>query len=167
MVIGPNRACAPIAGIFLLCMFGWVLLTMASVLPSLTLRLIAYTGIGINVIIFIALNFSDPGLPHQLRPGKRSSEYDTLLKDEKRRICKDCEREFNIASDEVYCVEKVTHCKDCGVCVENWDHHCGVFDRCIGSGNLMLFYGVLISFFSNLAFLMVAMAIWGEPVSYT
>ena len=93
-MIGPNRACAPIAGIFLLTMFGWVLTTMASILPSLSLRMVAYSGIGINALIFTALMFSDPGLPHQLRPSKKSSEYDTLLKDEKRRICKDCEREF-------------------------------------------------------------------------
>ena len=28
----------------------------------------------------------------------------------------------------------------CGVCVESHDHHCMVFDRCIGKGNICLFF---------------------------
>ena len=63
--------------------------------------------------------------------------------------------------EQAYTLKKVTHCNDCGVCVEDWDHHCGVFDRCIGSDNILLFHGVLIAFFVNMGYLIVALAAFG------
>ena len=65
--------------------------------------------------------------------------------------------------EDAYTLEKVTHCDDCGVCVENWDHHCGVFDRCIGSNNLLPFYSVLGVFGMNLVYVMGALAFFGPP----
>ena len=35
---------------------------------------------------------------------------------------------------------KVVHCEICGVCCEKFDHHCGVFGKCIGKGNIITFY---------------------------
>ena len=43
------------------------------------------------------------------------------------------------------------------------DHHCGVFDRCIGKGNINRFYGVLLGFMANMAFLMVAIMLSAQP----
>ena len=58
-------------------------------------------------------------------------------------------------------MNKVKHCEDCGVCVEDMDHHCGVFDRCIARDNITLFYSVIGSFFLTLCFLMFSASATG------
>ena len=32
------------------------------------------------------------------------------------------------------------HCSDCGVCIEGMDHHCPWSSKCIGKGNLKIFW---------------------------
>ena len=34
----------------------------------------------------------------------------------------------------------VDHCNDCKLCVEKFDHHCPWCSKCIGGGNIYLFY---------------------------
>ena len=41
----------------------------------------------------------------------------------------------------------VVHCRDCGMCVYGYDHHCGVLGTCIGKRNLICFYFILFLFF--------------------
>mmetsp|Transcript_1454 Transcript_1454/g.1996 ORF Transcript_1454/g.1996 Transcript_1454/m.1996 type:complete len:131 (+) Transcript_1454:664-1056(+) len=42
------------------------------------------------------------------------------------------------------------HCEDCEVCIEDYDHHCVFFSKCIGGGNILCFWasigGVLFNF---------------------
>ena len=132
IVLGPNTCCAPIASVIILSLFGYVFTVMASVIPTETARYIAYAGIGINALIYICLSFSNPGLPSQIRPWKKADSDEYLLISQQYRICEKCEKEFEVQSERVFTAEKVKHCEDCGVCVVNMDHHCGVFDRCIG-----------------------------------
>ena len=33
------------------------------------------------------------------------------------------------------------HCEDCEVCIEEYDHHCVFFSKCIGGGNIYYFWG--------------------------
>ena len=35
------------------------------------------------------------------------------------------------------------HCEDCDVCIEDYDHHCVFFSKCIGGGNITCFWGSL------------------------
>ena len=53
------------------------------------------------------------------------------------------------------------HCEDCDVCIEEYDHHCVFFSKCIGGGNLMCFWGALggvLFNFINIAFMLVLTA---------
>ena len=36
--------------------------------------------------------------------------------------------------------KKYEHCSLCNVCIPGADHHCGVFEKCIGRKNLICFY---------------------------
>lgn len=40
---------------------------------------------------------------------------------------------------------KTVHCYDCGVCIENYDHHCPWVGKCIGKGNRNYFNMFIIS----------------------
>ena len=35
--------------------------------------------------------------------------------------------------------KKLEHCDECGVCICNYDHHCGVIGKCVGKYNKILF----------------------------
>ena len=48
--------------------------------------------------------------------------------------CKICLVETN---SEAY------HCEDCDVCIEDYDHHCVFFSKCIGGGNIYSFWGAI------------------------
>jgi hypothetical protein len=37
------------------------------------------------------------------------------------------------------------HCRDCGVCVTEYDHHCPFMSQCVGGGNITSFYTFLLS----------------------
>ena len=36
--------------------------------------------------------------------------------------------------------DKAVHCYECDVCIRGYDHHCDFMGKCIGGGNIWLFY---------------------------
>lgn len=46
---------------------------------------------------------------------------------------------------------RLSHCKICNLCIINYDHHCMWCGKCIGNGNLIVFYIFCISTFGYLA----------------
>lgn len=52
-------------------------------------------------------------------------------------------------NEKIYCADckylypntniKMQHCFTCGVCICNYDHHCGVIGKCVGKYNTKLF----------------------------
>ena len=77
------------------------------------------------ILINLWMLFSDPGII------KKNSGR---LVDEEKGIdflkCKFC----GIINETTY------HCEDCDVCIDGYDHHCGVIGKCIGGKNLVAFY---------------------------
>ena len=89
-----------------------------------------------QIIFFTLTATSNPGLPKE--------NYENLffeVKENKHyRKCKDCK--FWIDTDE-----GTQHCYKCKICIEGFDHHCGLMNLCIGKNNLKLFYiYILLSF---------------------
>ena len=58
------------------------------------------------------------------------------------------------------------HCEDCDVCIEDYDHHCVFFSKCIGGGNINCFWGslggVLFNFLNIAIFLGVTASMNGS-----
>lgn len=55
--------------------------------------------------------------------------------------CEKCDIEYS---------KNLEHCEDCQVCVENLDHHCVFFSKCIAKNNIYYFWlsiGMLVSNF--------------------
>ena len=55
--------------------------------------------------------------------------------------CEKCDIEYS---------KNLEHCEDCQICVENLDHHCVFFSKCIAKNNIYYFWlsiGMLVSNF--------------------
>ena len=48
---------------------------------------------------------------------------------------------YNCFKCNIEMTANMDHCDDCDVCVDDYDHHCVFFSKCIGGGNLKCFYG--------------------------
>ena len=47
----------------------------------------------------------------------------------------------------VFTDENTFHCKECGYCVNKYDHHCMFLGKCIGKNNIYFFWGLIIMIF--------------------
>jgi len=63
-------------------------------------------------------------------------------------------RTLNIVHSQKFCeicglmkrnCTNITHCEDCQICVEGFDHHCPWTGKCVGSKNMLFFRTFLIS----------------------
>jgi hypothetical protein len=59
---------------------------------------------------------------------------------------------------EVYKSNKTEHCDDCGVCIQEYDHHCPWTGKCIGRGNINFFYSFLFGLLMCFLFCIVTLA---------
>lgn len=71
-------------------------------------------------------------------------------------------------SKQFYCNEckienpKTTiHCEDCKVCIEDYDHHCVFFSKCIGGGNIVPFWGSMGLLMVNFAIIVLILIFSG------
>jgi len=51
------------------------------------------------------------------------------------------------------------HCRDCDVCIRNYDHHCPWTSKCIGEKNLCKFYVFVTSTMSYLVYCLIILLI--------
>ena len=69
---------------------------------------------------------------------------------EKYKFCEYCKIWINIE-------ENTSHCFDCNVCVEGYDHHCPWTGKCIGKKNLKFFYVFLTSILFAVGFFVISL----------
>ncbi|CAG9321408.1 unnamed protein product [Blepharisma stoltei] len=89
----------------------------------------------------------NPGICYNFS-GDQEMEISNSLAAE--RYCERCEIVKNA---------RTTHCDECGVCIDEYDHHCPWTSKCIGKNNLIFFYGFLIGLLCTFIFVIVTMSL--------
>ncbi|OMJ88832.1 hypothetical protein SteCoe_9131 [Stentor coeruleus] len=134
---------------FFLCLFTFLLIIglffICFVSPSISS---SNTIIGVSVFCFLLINFLMAAL---INPGieMRTVRDEDLEPDEPDNFCSIC---------EVYKSNMTEHCDDCGVCVQEYDHHCPWTGKCIGRGNINFFYSFLFGLLICFLYCIVTMA---------
>ena len=60
--------------------------------------------------------------------------------------------------------KKYEHCSLCNICIPGSDHHCGIFEKCIGRKNLICFY--LFPTFSIILLIVFIVSIFFNFIKY-
>jgi palmitoyltransferase ZDHHC9/14/18 len=81
----------------------------------------------LQMISYIITVLKNPGIPTQTKSSINDSNKDQL------KVCKICETAVPFKT-------KVHHCKECNICIIDYDHHCPWTSKCIGKENLKIFY---------------------------
>lgn len=105
--------------------------------------LIIFIGIG----SFFATLLGDPGIPKEVyRNMARPNERRPAKPEQDSKgfpLCREC---------EVYVTYNREHCELCDVCIDNPDHHCVFYSKCIGGGNVWYFRLSLVMFVINMTY---------------
>ena len=59
------------------------------------------------------------------------------------------------------CAKSTEHCDDCQVCINDYDHHCVFFSKCIGGGNIYPFWGSMAGIVVNFGIIVVILCLTG------
>jgi len=103
----------------------------------------SYLSIKILGIIMCIFQLSSYCAASIINPGLPKAKYEFYANHPHKGNYRKC-RECNLWINE----DKGTfHCYDCACCVEGFDHHCPWTTKCVGNGNLYLFYIMLASTF--------------------
>ena len=150
ITIGPNWGFT----IFLCCLVCGSLYTSISGLdgmiehnapwPYIVLGTLVIAG---GLLTFFKTLLGDPGIPAEVYIKKaRPFEQRSPMADHDEKgfpLCRTC---------EVYITENREHCDMCDVCIENLDHHCVFYSKCIGGGNVWYFRLSLVMFVMNMTY---------------
>lgn len=117
---------------------------LVAVKPGVFGKIICHFFYSIHVILYTITFLKNPGIP--------SLDNSRVFKDNEIsdfQLCRECMLHHSIEA-------KTQHCFECGVCVENYDHHCPWIGKCIGSGNKYFFtLFVISSLIMTLCFIIV------------
>ena len=110
--------------------------------------------LGIISFLFFFLSYT---LVFLINPGYPKNELGkfTGLPRKKYYFCDFCH--FWIKKDSY-----ATHCYDCDICIEGYDHHCPWTGHCIGKKNLSLFYAFLFSTICIIGYFAAALTMYAS-----
>ena len=155
ITIGPNWYFTICLG-FLVCATLWISLNgmvglyekEASWVYLLGGALVICSGL----FFFFACLLGDPGIPEEVYKLKARpyARIDVLpsTNEKGHHACYEC---------NVYMHANRVHCDLCNVCIDNLDHHCVFYSKCIGGGNVWYFRLSICSFIINMAYFIIVM----------
>jgi hypothetical protein len=113
----------------------------------LSIRIMGIIMCLFQLLSYCAASIINPGLPKA-----RYEYYATHPHKGNYKKCRECNLWINLDRDTY-------HCYDCQCCVEGYDHHCPWTTKCVGRGNLYLFYIMLISTFMLFGFFILSVVL--------
>ena len=113
----------------------------------LSIRIMGIIMCLFQLFSYCAASIINPGLPKA-----RYEYYATYPHKGNYKKCRECNLWINVDKDTY-------HCYDCQCCVEGYDHHCPWTTKCVGRGNLYLFYIMLISTFMLFGFFILSVVL--------
>jgi len=134
---------------YFLCMWSFMLIAgvlvnvyVAVYLP-VEIRMLTQIVTLFQLLVYLLTSLRNPGIA-----SKAANEMDPnqIDNDTNPSFCKKCRV---LRSNEVY------HCVDCDVCIQGFDHHCPWTGKCVGEGNLRLFYTFLASTMIYIVYLII------------
>ena len=108
-----------------------------------------YQKLGISIYLIFLISYTHASLFNQGYP-KHELESKIIEQRNKYKWCNICKIWININ-------KKSYHCKECGICIEGFDHHCPWITKCIGRRNYCSFYIFILSIFLIIFYLMIAL----------
>ena len=112
-----------------------------------------------GLICFLYTLLANPGIPDEIFHRNNDPNFVVEPTENRRPVntCPFC----NLSNKGKY---KYSHCNDCNVCVEDLDHHCAFFGKCIAKGNVKTFY---LSFLMALVGVIYGMVLFSMTQSVT
>ena len=114
------------------------------ILLNIFFRIFGLFSFGIYYISYTGTFLLNPGYPER--------NEDSLIGNPriKYKFCVECNIWVRID-------RQISHCIECGVCIEGYDHHCPWTGKCIGKKTIYYFYTFITSVFIILAFFVSAL----------
>jgi len=115
-----------------------------------------YLILGLVIILvglwsFLQTFLGDPGIPAEIyrRKARPFAKLPQLppTNEQGHKLCVRC---------QVYVMPYREHCDLCDVCIDNLDHHCVFYSKCIGGGNIVYFRLSMVMFVLNMTYFMIA-----------
>jgi len=112
-------------------------------------------------IILIKIGFTDPGIIPQIMSSYENKKLIRIPIDSKYEngMMRDIQKIFTIPIKThnlkvkfcnecyIYRPPRTSHCYDCNICVERFDHHCPWIGTCVGKRNYKYFFSFISSLF--------------------
>jgi len=126
ITVGPNWIFFSILFIFINCGFLFLFIGYYQYIP-LYLFISGIIIYFIFIFVYTKLFITNPGFAENIQERKDDEFY---------LYCKLCDIYVNKKS-------KTAHCSKCGLCIEEFNHHCDWIGKCIGKKNLYQFYFII------------------------
>lgn len=126
-------------------------------------------------LALLALGFTDPGMIPKILSGYENKKLKRIPLDSKYEngIMRDLQKIYAMPIKThnlrvkfcntcyIYRPPRTSHCYDCNICVERFDHHCPWIGTCVGKGNYRYFFAFIATtcLFSLLVFIQIIIAL--------